>query len=134
MMDNKKYVAPSESIIRDVLVRVYPVRLDLALQRWNAAFATEDQSLAIDGKTMRNAVDETERQTHIMSVVDHETALCITQKKVDTVAVEGGDEAKQTNKIGTFIPLLDNIDIQGKGITADALLTQRKLVSFVVER
>jgi predicted transposase YbfD/YdcC len=55
-------------------------------------------------------------------------------KKVDTVAVEGGDEAKQTNEIGTFIPLLDNIDIQGKDITADALLTQRKLASFIVER
>lgn len=79
--ENKQYVVPSESIIRDVLVRVDPVKLDLALQQWNAAFATEDQSLAIDGKTMCNAVDEAGRQTHIMSVVGHETALCITQKK-----------------------------------------------------
>ena len=79
--ENKKYVVPSESIIRDVLVRVDPVKFDLALQQWNTAFATEDQSLAIDGKTMRNAVDEAGRQTHIMSVVGHETALCITQKK-----------------------------------------------------
>jgi predicted transposase YbfD/YdcC len=55
-------------------------------------------------------------------------------KKVDAVAVESGDEAKQTNEIGTFIPLLNNIDIQGKDITADALLTQRKLASFVVAR
>lgn len=78
---NKKYIVPSESIIRDVLIRVDPVKLDLALQQWNATFATEDHSLAIDGKTMRNAVDETGRQTHIMSVVGHETALCITQKK-----------------------------------------------------
>ena len=49
--------------------------------------------------------------------------LCVTLKKVDKVAVEGGDEAKQTNEIGTFILLLDNIDIQGKAITTDALLT-----------
>lgn len=79
--EKKQYVVPSESIIRDVLVRVDPVKLDLALQQWNAAFATEDQSLAIDGKTMCNAVDEAGQQTHIMSVVGHETALCITQKK-----------------------------------------------------
>ncbi len=79
--ENKKHVAPSESIIRDVLVRVDPVKLDLALQQWNAAFAIKDQSLAIDGKTMRNAVDVTGQQTHIMSVVGHETALCVTQKK-----------------------------------------------------
>ncbi|SER09461.1 DDE_Tnp_1-associated [Nitrosomonas sp. Nm51] len=79
--ENKKYVVPSESIIRDVLVRVDPVKLDLALQQWNAAFAKEDQSLAIDGKTMCSAIDEAGRQTHIMSVVGHETALCLTQKK-----------------------------------------------------
>jgi hypothetical protein len=80
--ENKKCVVPSESIIRDVLVRVDPVKLDLALQKWNAAFAKEDQSLAIDGKTMCNAIDEAGQQTHIMSVVGHETALCYTQKKL----------------------------------------------------
>ena len=74
-------VVPSESIIRDVLVRVDPAKLDLALQQWNAAFGEEDQSLAIDGKTMCNAIDEQGQQTHIMSVVGHETALCYTQKK-----------------------------------------------------
>ena len=79
--ENKKCVVPSESIIRDVLVRVDPVKLDLALQKWNAAFGKEDQSLAIDGKTMCNAIDEAGQQTHIMSVVGHETALCYTQKK-----------------------------------------------------
>lgn len=79
--ENKQYIVPSESIIRDVLVRVDPVKLDFALQQWNAAFATEDQSLAIDGKTMRNAIDGSGRKTHIMSIVGHETALCITQKK-----------------------------------------------------
>lgn len=79
--EQKRYVVPSESIIRDVLVRVDPVKLDQALQRWNAAFGAEDQSLAIDGKTMCNAIDDQGQQTHIMSVVGHETALCLTQKK-----------------------------------------------------
>ncbi|MDA8383442.1 MAG: DUF4338 domain-containing protein [Betaproteobacteria bacterium] len=79
--EQKRYVVPSESIIRDVLVRVDPVKLDHALQQWNAAFGAEDQSLAIDGKTMCNAIDEQGRQTHIMSVIGHETSLCVTQKK-----------------------------------------------------
>ncbi|NNF96115.1 MAG: ISAs1 family transposase, partial [Halobacteria archaeon] len=30
-------------------------------------------------------------------------------------------------------PLLDAIDIQGKDITADALLTQRKFASYLVD-
>lgn len=79
--ENKQYAVPSESIIRDVLVRVDPVKLDLALQQWNAAFGEEDQSLAIDGKTMCNAVDETGWKTHIMSVAGHETAFCVLPRK-----------------------------------------------------
>lgn len=46
--------------------------------------------------------------------------------------VEGSDEQKQTNEIGMFTQLLDAIDIKGKLITADALLTQRKLADYVV--
>ena len=76
-----RYLVPSESIIRDVLIRVDPVLLDRALQQWNAAFGQQDHSLAIDGKTMCNAIDEHGQQTHIMSAVGHETALCYTQKK-----------------------------------------------------
>ena len=52
-------------------------------------------------------------------------------KKVGTVK---GDEEKQTNEIKTAIPLLDTIDIRGKTITADALLTQRELARYLVEQ
>jgi len=53
---------------------------------------------------------------------------------VGTLPVEGSDEEKQTNEIKIAIPLLNNIDIKGKTITADALLTQRELASYLVER
>jgi hypothetical protein len=64
-----------------VLIRVDPCHLDQALQRWNATYATKDQSLAIDGKTMCNAIDDAGHQTHIMSVVGHQSKICHTQKK-----------------------------------------------------
>ena len=76
-----RYVVPSEYVIRDVLVRVQPTHLDRALRRWNERYAGEDESLAIDGKTMCNALDEHGQQTHIMSVVGHQTKICYTQKK-----------------------------------------------------
>jgi predicted transposase YbfD/YdcC len=38
---------------------------------------------------------------------------------------------KRTNEIKTAIPLLEALDIQGKDITADALLTQRKIASYL---
>ena len=78
---NGRYIVPSEYIIRDVLIRVEPVHLDRALQRWNETYAEEDESLAIDGKTMCNAIDDQGHQTHIISVVGHQSKNCYTQKK-----------------------------------------------------
>jgi predicted transposase YbfD/YdcC len=48
--------------------------------------------------------------------------------------VEGREEAKRTNEIKTAIPLLEAIDIQGKDVTADALLTQRELAEYLIRR
>ena len=78
---NRTYLVPSESIIRDVLIRVDPHELDQALQGWNAQYGAVDESLAIDGKTMCNAMDDKGRQTHIMSVVGQHSAQCYTPKK-----------------------------------------------------
>jgi len=48
--------------------------------------------------------------------------------------VAGSDAQKLTNEIGMAIPLLASCDIAGKDITGDALLTQRLLATYVVER
>lgn len=53
-------------------------------------------------------------------------------KKVGTLPVKGSDVEKQTNEIKIAIPLLDSIDIQGKTITADALLTQTAFADYIV--
>ena len=49
----------------------------------NAQFWVHDQdeALALDGKTMKNALDEDGNQTHIMSVVGHGSKRCYAQKK-----------------------------------------------------
>jgi hypothetical protein len=78
---NGYFQVPSMSVIRDVLLRVDPISFDQALQSWNKCYGQEDTSLAIDGKAMRNALDEKGRQTHIIGVVGHETKNCYTQKK-----------------------------------------------------
>ena len=115
-------VVPSEYVIRDVLVRIDPVALDRALQRWNEIYGEDDESLAIGGKTLCHAIDEQGIRP-----------IPATPKKVGTLPVEGDDEAKRTNEIKTAAPLLEAIAIQGKEITADALLTQRKFAAYLVE-
>ena len=79
--EHGRFVVPSEYVIRDVLIRVDPLHLDNALQQWNEIYGKQDKSLAIDGKTMCNAIDEQGYQTHIMSAIGHQTKSCYTQKK-----------------------------------------------------
>ena len=81
------FLIPSEAIFRDVLIRVNPEPLNLALQQWHAAHGQEGDN----------------------------------------------ELPKQTNEIGMVIPLLDAIAIQGKTITVDALLTQRKVAEYRVK-
>ncbi len=78
---NGVYEIPSRSVIRNVLTGVNPEQLDRALNIWNVQHVAVDESLAIDGKTMCNAIDDKGRQTHIMSAIGHESGHCYTQKK-----------------------------------------------------
>lgn len=78
---HRKNSVPSESTIRNILIRINPAELDRALQQWNAQYGAIDESLAIDGKTMRNAIDDCGRQIHIMGVVGHQSKQSYTQKK-----------------------------------------------------
>ena len=72
---------PCQSTIRTILMSVDPAQLDRALQRWHQQHGGDDVALAIDGKTLRNAIDEHGTQVHVMSVVGHDTKSTYTQKK-----------------------------------------------------
>jgi predicted transposase YbfD/YdcC len=54
-------------------------------------------------------------------------------KKVGTLPVNGSDKEKQTNEIKIAAPMLDVIEIKGRTITADALLTQRQFARYLIE-
>ncbi len=75
------YEVPSRTVIRNALIGVDPEQLDRALGAWNAQYGPIDESLAIDGKTMCNAIDENAHPTHIMSAIGHQSGQCYTQKK-----------------------------------------------------
>ena len=58
-----------------------------------------------------------------MGAVDHDSGIQLTQKRVDG----------KTNEIKIVKPLLDDLNIEGKVITADALLTQVDIAKYIVE-
>ena len=76
-----RYEVPSEYVIRDCLVRIEPGALDRALTELCRAWGLDDSALALDGKTMKNAVNETGRQTHVLSLIGHNSRQCHAQKK-----------------------------------------------------
>ena len=62
------------------MIRVKPDALAQAMGHWREQFCAADESLAIDGKTMRSAIDNEDKQVHIMSAIGHETLNYHTQK------------------------------------------------------
>ncbi len=50
------------------------------------------------------------------------------------VKLKDKDAFKRTNEIKIAAPMLDAIEIKGKLITADMLLTQRKFAKYLVEQ
>jgi predicted transposase YbfD/YdcC len=55
-------------------------------------------------------------------------------KKVGTLPIENSEDVKRTNEIKTAIPLLQSIDIDGKDITTDAMLTQWDIGEYIVSQ
>ena len=71
---------PSMSTIRNVVIRVDPDQLDAALRKWHEAHGGGDAALAIDGKTLKGAIDEGGTRAHVMSAVGHDTKATVAQK------------------------------------------------------
>ena len=76
-----RYRTPSLSAIRSVLIRVDPAQLDAALRAWHEAHGGADRALAIDGKTLRGAIDADGNQAHVLGIVGHDTKASYGQKK-----------------------------------------------------
>jgi predicted transposase YbfD/YdcC len=80
--------------------------------------------LAVDGKTVRGAIDAEGNQTHLLAAMTHQQGLVIAQTEVDG----------KTNEIPMLPTLLDELDITDAVITADALHTQRATARYLHDR
>lgn len=80
--------------------------------------------LAVDGKTVRGAIDAEGNQAHLLAAMTHHQGLVIAQTEVDG----------KTNEIPMLPTLLDELDIAGAVITADALHTQRSTARYLHDR
>lgn len=123
-LDKKKdsFIAPSESTLRRVLQYADVESVERCLGEWLLNI-TDDHAIAIDGKTLKGAKRDNGTQVHLLSAFLHNQAVTVNQLEVD----------EKTNEIPMIKPLLNDLDIQGTVVTADALHTQVKTARYIVE-
>lgn len=114
--------APSEPTFRRVLSSVNASEVDKKVSAWLAKQGLLD-AVALDGKTLRGSGHGEEEAWHLLSAVTHEGGLVVAQESVDT----------KTNEIKVTKPLLEDLDIKGSTVTADAMHTQRDFARHLVE-
>jgi hypothetical protein len=113
------------------LQRVDPQALDRLVGGWlgarqppadTADGTAADEGVAVDGKTLRGAVDANGRRVHLLAALDQQQGTVLAQRRVDG----------KTNEITGFQPLLDEVDLEGAVVTADALHCQRDHARYLV--
>ena len=82
-----------------------------------------DNGVALDGKTLRGSKNQGANVTHLLSAVSHSLGVVLAQCNVDS----------KTNEIGVVDEILKELVLEGRIVTADALLTQREVCKTIIE-
>lgn len=121
-----RYQAPGETAPRRALQRLDVEALDRLVGGWLAERLSEadTSAVAVDGKTVRGAVGVDGRRVHLLAALVHGQGAVVAQRQV---------EAK-TSEIDAFVPLLEDVELTGRVVTADSLHTQRAHARYLVEQ
>jgi Domain of unknown function (DUF4338)/DDE_Tnp_1-associated/Transposase DDE domain len=120
-----KFIAPSETTIRRVLQRLEPTQLDVLITDWlrshlkNLGIA----ALAVDGKCARTAAKINGQPLQLFGALDTQTQLFCRQIQIPA----------KTNEIPALKDLLQDLDLRGTLVSADALHTQTATAAHLVE-
>jgi len=116
--------APSEPTFRRVLQSVDADEVDRAVGEWLSKLeGLSGQGVALDGKTLRGSRDGDNKPVHLLSAITHEGGVVIAQESV----------SEKTNEIKHAASTLQDVDLAGATVTADAMHTQKEFARFLVE-
>src|SRR5664279_1766242 len=119
--------APSESTFRRTINRLESNGLDFILGAWAELREVNPKELrviAVDGKSLRGSATGGGRCRHLLAAFTHISGMVLGQL----------DVALKTNEIPMFSTLLDNIELFGVLVTADALHCQKDHAKYLVEQ
>ena len=97
----------------DQVVRSLPPRLE-----------TSETAIALDGKTLRGSNKQGAPGIHLLSALAHHVGVTLAQHAVDD----------KTNEITAVETLLQQLVLEGRIVTMDALLTQRHIAQTIVDK
>jgi hypothetical protein len=112
-----RYEPPSESTFWRVLSQIDAAELDRRLGAWLAARAGEKEALAIDGKTVRGA------GVALFAAFTHSAQSVVAQVRIPA----------KSQEMHAVVPLLEEVELEGRVITADALHTQSATARHLVQ-
>ena len=84
---------------------------------------TSHNSISLDGKTAKGSYKRGSSVPHFLSAVAHGLGLTLAQCGVD----------RKTNEIGVVHEVLKSLVLEGRIVTMDALLTQRKVARDILD-
>jgi predicted transposase YbfD/YdcC len=122
-----RWVAPSLATFRRVLRRVDATAVAAAFGAWLAGQVASaglaDLVIALDGKTLRGAKTGQDKAPHLLAAMICGARAVIAQRDVD----------HKTNEITQVKPLVEEVDLRGALVTADAMHVQRETARYLVE-
>jgi predicted transposase YbfD/YdcC len=125
--DRKRHVAPDESTMRRVMSRVDGDQMDAMVSAWldrhlpGREPADPPHAIAVDGKSVAGTFARTGGSgVHLVAALRHDTGTVAAQLQVSS----GHERA-------AFEPLLNQLDLAGTVVTADALHTTRDHALFL---
>jgi predicted transposase YbfD/YdcC len=122
--------SPCAATLHTVLRGVDRDKLAAHLGAWaegllTAPPASQDaaEGIAVEGKTRRGSQKQGAPGAHLLSALGHRLGLTLAQQAV----------ADKTNEMPVVMELLRHVVREGRGVTMDAVLTQRQMAQQIVE-
>lgn len=131
-------VTPHQSTIQRLFAKIDPDHLSVALSEYFAAITPSaaerprgSQGVAIDGKAQRGRLsfDSSGCPVHALNAFLHDYGIVLASEPIENK----GQTEKAEAELTVAPALIKRIDWQGRVMTADALLCQRKLCQDVLD-
>lgn len=114
---------PTGGAFRYLLSKLDPVALEQVLRDWiSEEPTTEQQALALDGKTLCSTLAEHERSVQLLALFDQQSGCVLSEMQVPI----------ETNEAKAALDILKTLVLEGRVITGDAMFTSPEICSAIV--